>query len=150
MVKWINGRGFVIKKLLSSLLLVFCSVSLIACQPQNEEMTLGSISEISISISNGYGGLNENYFLSNKQEETISIFEVILKNAKEIRQDVNVNNEKPDYDILIRYENDGTQGLHLLLGNVGEESIIMFIGHEENGYIISPKDTNELRKLLDV
>ena len=150
MVKWINGRGFVIKKLLSSLLLVFCSVSLIACQPQNEEMTLGSISEISISISNGYGGLNENYFLSNKQEETISIFEVILKNAKEIRQDVNVNNEKPDYDILIRYENDGTQGLHLLLGNVGEESIIMFIGHEENGYIVSPKDTNELRKLLDV
>mgnify|MGYP003489006184 FL=1 len=150
MVKWFNGRGFVIKKLLSSLLLVFCSVSLIACQPQNEEMTLGSISEISISISNGYGGLNENYFLLNKQEETISSFEVILKNAKEIRQDVNVNNEKPDYDILIRYENDGTQGLHLLLGNVGEESIIMFIGHEENGYIVSPKDTNELRKLLDV
>ncbi len=138
------------KKLLSSLLLAFCSVSLIACQPQNEEMTLGSVSDISISISNGYGGLNENYFLSINQEEAISGFEGILKNAKEIRRDVNVNNEKPDYDILIRYENDGTHGLHLLLGNVGEESIIMFIGHEENGYIVSPKDTNELRKLLDV
>lgn len=138
------------KKLLSLLLLAFCSVSLIACQPQNEEMTLGSVSDISISISNGYGGLNENYFLSINQEEAISGFEGILKNAKEIKRDVNVNNEKPDYDILIRYENDGTHGLHLLLGNIGEESILMFIGHEENGYIVSPKDTNELRKLLDV
>ena len=90
------------KKLLLSLLLAFCSVLLIACQSQNEEITfLGSISDISVSQSNGYGGLNENYFLSIDQEETISDFEEVLKNAKGIRQDVDVTNEKPDYDILI-------------------------------------------------
>ena len=57
--------------------------------------------------------------------------------------------EKPDFDILIRYENGDTQGLHLLLGNEGDERVITYIGHEKYGYIVSPEDTNELRKLLD-
>ena len=63
---------------------------------------------------------------------------------------MDVTNEKPDYDILIRYENGDTHGLHLLLGNVEEESIIMYIGHENKGYVISPKDTNKLRRILDI
>jgi len=139
-----------VKKLLLSLFLTFCSITLIACQSQNEEITLLDIvSDISISKSNGYGGLNESYFLTFNQEETISDFEEVLKNARGKKQKVDTVKDKPDYDILVRYENGETQGLHLLLGNVGEESIIMYIGYEENGYIVSPKDTNELRKLLD-
>lgn len=139
------------EKLLLSFFLTFCSVALIACQSQNEEMTLlDSVSDISISKSNGYGGLNESYFLTINQKETISGFEEVLKNAKGKKQKVDTIKEGPDYDILVRYENGETHGLHLLLGNVEEETIIMYIGHEENGYIISPKDTNELRKLLDV
>lgn len=138
------------KKLLLSLLLAFCSITLIACQSQNEGVTLlDDVSGISISKSNGYGGLNEDYFLS-IQDETISAFEEVLKNAKRKSQDVDVTYEKPDYDILVRYENGDTQGLHLLLGNQGEESVIMFIGHENNGYIVSAEDTNELRSVLDV
>ncbi|WP_100374764.1 hypothetical protein [Bacillus sp. FJAT-45037] len=137
------------KKLLSSLLLAFFSVTLIACQSHNEEMTLlDNVSSILISKSNGYGGLNENYFLSINQEETISGFEEVLKNAKGIGQEMEVTNEKPDYDILIRYENRETHGLHLLFGNTWEESVIMYIGHEKNGYIVSPEDASELRKLL--
>lgn len=139
------------KKVLLLILVAFCCVTLIACQSQKEEMTLlDTVADISISKSNGYGGINENYFLSINQEETISVFEDVMKNAKGISQDVDVTHEKPDYDILIRYENGGTQGLHLLLGNVGEESVIMYIGHEKNGYLVSPKDTNDLRLLIGV
>lgn len=138
------------KKRLLSVLLAFCSITLIACQSQNEEITLlDNVSDISISKSNGYGGLNENYILSINREEAISGFKEVLKNAKGKNQDVDVFNEKPDYDILIRYENGDTQGLHLLLGYAGDESVITYIGHEKNGYIVSPEDTNELRKLLD-
>lgn len=133
-------------------LLLFLSVcTLVACRSQSEEMTiLDRVSEISISESNGYGGLNENYFDSINQAETIADFEEVLKDTKEINQDVDVTNEKPDYDILIRYENGDTHGLHLVLGNVEEESIITYIGHENKGHIISPKDTHKLRRLLDV
>ena len=139
------------KKLLLSLLLTFCGVTLIACQSQNEEMILlDSVSDISISKSNGYGGLNDSYILTINQKETISGFEKVLKNAKQKKQKVDTIKGKPDYDILVRYENGETHGLHLLLGNIEEESIIIYIGHEENGYIVSPKDTNELRKFLDV
>ncbi len=131
------------------LLLYFCTLTLIGCQSQSEEMTLlDNVSDISISKSKGYGGLNENYFASFSQEEIISKFEEILKNAKDTNQDA--TNETPTYDILVRYENGGTHGLHLLLGNEGKKSIFMYIGHEKNSYTVSPDDTNKLKKIIDV
>ena len=63
---------------------------------------------------------------------------------------MDVYNGKPDYDILIRYESGGTYGLHLILGNIGEESILMYIGHENIGYIISPEETSKIRKLIEI
>ena len=132
-------------------LLLFSTLTLFACQSQSEEMKVfDHISEISIANSNGYGGLNKNYVVSINQTEARLAFEEILKNARGKNQDVDVTNGKPDYDILIRYENGGTHGLHLILGNTGAESIVMYIGHENTGYFISPEETNTIRKLLDV
>ncbi|QTN00026.1 hypothetical protein ERJ70_12410 [Sediminibacillus dalangtanensis] len=139
------------KKFMVLAFLICGAITLVGCQATKERMTLlDTITEVSISKSGGYVGLNENYFLTINRVETISGFEKVLKNTKGISHDVDVTNEKPDYDILIRYENGNTHGLHLQLGNAGEESVIMYIGHERNGYIVSPKDTNELRKLLGV
>jgi hypothetical protein len=140
-----------LKKILLCFLFITCSFALIACQTQVEEMKLAdNVTDISISKSNGYGGLNENYILSINQVESISGFENVLQNAKKISQDVDVTNETPDYDLLISYENGETRGLHLLLGNPGEESVIMYIGHEKKSYMVSPKETKKLRTLLDV
>lgn len=139
------------KKILLSLLFITCCFALTACQTQVKEMKpKDNITDISISISNGYGGLNEDYILLMDQENSISGFENVLQNAKKLSRDMYVANENPDYDLLIRYDNGETQGLHLLLGNTGEESVIMYIGHEKQGYIVSPKETKEIRKLLDV
>ncbi|SEI02254.1 hypothetical protein SAMN05192559_107187 [Halobacillus karajensis] len=88
--------------------------------------------------------------LSINQEEAISACEQVMENAKGSSQAVDVMKETPDHDIMIRYEKGGTQGLHLLLGNAGEESILLYTGHETNGFIVAPKDPNEIRKLLNV
>jgi len=116
-----------------------------------DKMTLlDTVSDFSISKSKGYGGLNEDYFVSIHQAEDLSTFEGILKNAKGVKSDVDVNNEKPDYDLFVRYKNGETHGLHLVLGNEGEESIFMYIGHEKNGYTISSEETKLLKSIIDV
>ena len=53
------------KKFLLFFPLAFCSFAFIACQSQMDEMTLlDGGSDISISKSKGYGGLNEDYFVT--------------------------------------------------------------------------------------
>lgn len=138
------------KKITLSLTLFFCALLLFACQSQEKEMTiLDDISSISISKSSGYGGINENYIATIDKETTISRFEEVLKNAVGREQKINVDTEKPDYDILIRYDNGETHLLHLVLGNTGEESRVMYVGHENNGFDISPEGTDILKGVLD-
>jgi len=79
----------------------------------------------------------------------ISVFEDVLTRAERKKQKVNVNEEKPDYDLLIHYENGETHGLHLVLGNKGEKSRIMYIGYENNGFELLSEDTTILRDLLE-
>ena len=135
------------KHIVMFLILSFSTLILISCQSQTKEMTLlDDVSGISISKSNGYRGLNENYFASYSQEESISDFEKILKNTKGTTQDV--TNDTPTYDILIRYEYGDTHGLHLLLGNDGEESVFTYIGYEGN-YTVSPEGTHKLKNIID-
>ncbi|MFC0525453.1 hypothetical protein ACFFGV_17860 [Pontibacillus salicampi] len=139
------------KKWLLVFNLAFFSITLISCQSRMEEMKLlDGVSDISISKSNGFGALNENYFVSIDQSEDISTFSGILKNAKGINREVDVYNEKPDYDILVRYENGEDRGLHLVLGNEGEESIVMFIGNEKKGFTVSSEDTRMLKSIIDI
>ena len=139
------------KKLSFVMLLVFCSFILMACQSQREQMILlDDIQDVSISNSDGYGGMNEDFFMAIDGEEAIEDFEQILKDAKGKSLNVDIVEGKPDYDVLIRYENGESHGLHLLLGDTGEESVVMYAGHEKNGYYISPEKTNELRALLEV
>jgi len=139
-----------VKKILLILLLSFCSLLLFACQSQEEKMTLiDNVSSISMSKSDGYGGLNENYFTTIDQDALTSKFEGVVKNAEGRKQKVDVDEEKPDYDILVRYVNGETHGLHLVLGKTGEKSRIMYIGHEQNGFDIPPEDTKILREMLE-
>lgn len=138
------------KKILLSLTLSFCALLLFACQSQAEEMTmLDDISSISISKSDGYGGINENYFATIDKDTLISRFEEVFKNAEGKKQKVDIDNEKPDYDILIRYKNGETHILHLVLGNTREKSRVMYVSHEDKGFDISPEDTKVLRGVLD-
>ncbi|UOQ83527.1 hypothetical protein [Gracilibacillus salinarum] len=135
------------KQLSLILFLSICFLPLVSCQSANEEMTLlDNVSSVSISESDGYGGLNEHYFTTIEQGELTSEFEEVIKHANSQTQAVS---NQPDYDILVRYENGETHGLHLILGNEGQESTLMYIGHESEGYIVSSESTEVLRKMLD-
>lgn len=132
------------------LILSFCTFLLFACQSQDEELTLlDNISSVFISESDGYGGLNENYFMTIDDDARIRKFEGILKKADGKKQKVDIINGAPDYDMLVHYENGETHGLHLDLGTPGEKSRIMYIGHENNGFDVSPEDTETLREIVD-
>ena len=118
------------KKLFLIVLFLFCAFALIGYQSSKEKMTLfDNITKVSVSKSEGYGGLNENYFTSLNNKKMISSFEEVMESAK--RKSVDVNKEKPDYDILVQYADGNTHGLHLLMGNEGEQSVFMYIGNEE-------------------
>lgn len=140
-----------------SLSLSFCALLLFACQSQEEEMTLlDNISSISISESDGYGGVKENYFMTIDEDAILSKFEEVFKKAEgrkqkaeSRKQKVDVVKEKPDYDILVRYKNSETHLLNLVLGNTGEKSRVMYVGHENTGFDLSAQDTDVLRGILD-
>ncbi|WP_079529525.1 hypothetical protein [Halobacillus hunanensis] len=135
------------KRVFVWLLVLLCAVTLIGFQSAKEEMTLlDNVSKISISKSEGYGGLNEKFFTSYDKKEISSRFEEILKVAK--GKSSGMNNNKPDYDILVEYDNGETNGLHLILGNEGEESLFMYVGHEEDIFKVGPEATRELRLII--
>lgn len=119
----------------------------VGCHSIKEEMSiLDTITQISISNSKGYGGLNENYFVSLDNSEVVLSFEEILKDAKNVKGSYNRLN--PDYDILVQYKNGDTHGLHLFLGNEDEESEFMYIGHEDTIYKVNPEGTRKLRQII--
>jgi len=135
---------------LKRILLFFCLFLLFGCQSNEKHMTLlDDVSSISISKSAGYGGFNEQYVITTDNKAFISVFEDVLTHAKGKKQKVNIKEEKPDYDLRIRYENGETHGLHLVLGNKGERSRIMYIGHENNSFELLAEDTAILRDLLE-
>ncbi|GAE93639.1 hypothetical protein JCM21714_2739 [Gracilibacillus boraciitolerans JCM 21714] len=122
-----------------------------ACQSTNEEMTLlDNIEHVTISKSIGYREFNEDYLDSINGATAINGFEDVLKSAKGVKQEIDVTKEKPDYDIMIYYENGDTHLLHLALGSKDQESQFMYMGHEKNVFIVSSEYTNKLRNILDV
>ena len=132
------------------LTLSFCTFLVFGCQSQDKEMTLlDNISSVSISESDGYGGMNEKYFMVVVHDAFLSEFEKVLTTAKGNELKVSVYKEIPDYDLLVRYANGETHGLHLKLGNIGEKSRVMYVGNENNGFDISPEDTKILRGILE-
>lgn len=107
------------------------------------------ISSISVSKSEGYGGINDDYFITIDEKSSTSEFQDILKKAENKKQKIDVDKESPDYDLVINYGKDKELLLHLVLGDKGEKSRIMYMGNEDNGFNIPAKDTKDLRTILD-
>lgn len=123
---------------------ILCVITLSGCQSPKEMTLLGDITKVSISESEGYGGINEDYFVSLSDKETLDHLEGIIKDAKRTGDEI----KKPDFDLLVEYEEDETHMIHLFLGKEGKESAFMYTGHEKDVYTVSPEATTELRKLL--
>jgi hypothetical protein len=136
-------------KVLYSLLLLLGLSSIVGCQHNQEHMVLldEKVKEINIAKSSGVGDMNQDTFLSIDDRQAIKVFEKAIKTAYKQKSDL--NKAKPDYDVMVEYEEGlPTHAIHLWLGEENEESILMYMVGEGETYLTSSKTTNDLRELI--
>jgi len=123
---------------------------LYACQFHEQETELPKdVSSISVSKSNGYGGINDRFFITIQDDPSKVLFRKIINNAQEGNQRIGMVAKQPDFDVLIRFEDGSTYGLNLILEDKEKQAMFAYVGHENNSYSISANDTLLLRNLFD-
>ncbi|CAM3211784.1 hypothetical protein FITA111629_10155 [Filibacter tadaridae] len=108
------------------------------------------VSEVKISKSNGFGGMNEDIMQSYTDAESIKTFKNAITTAQ--KQIGHVDVSDPEYDVMVEYTSaeEGqlpTHGIHLWLGKKNEKSMFMYIDDDEV-YLTSVKNTQKLRLLI--
>ncbi|WP_419392817.1 hypothetical protein [Cytobacillus praedii] len=140
------------KAIFSILSIIYAAIIMAACQTQQvEKMVLldEKISEIKISESEGFGGMNEDIILSFQDKKSIDVFEKAITTA--VKQPGKVDISEPEYDVMVEYESDKgelpTHGIHLWLGKENEKSTFMYIT-DDYVYLTSTQMTKKLRELI--
>ncbi|OLS33359.1 hypothetical protein [Bacillus sp. MRMR6] len=136
-------------KVIFYLCLLLVLVFQVGCQKKQENMVLldEKVKKINIAISSGVGDMNQEVFLSITDRQSMKVFEKAIETA--INKKAEVNNPKPDYDVMVEYEEGfPAHAIHLWLGEENEESIFMYMVGEGDTYLTSSKTTNQLRAIL--
>ena len=136
-------------KILYSLFLLAGLSLIVGCQNSDgTTMVLldERVKEINVSKSNGVGDMNQDIILSFDDKESIKVFEKAIRTA--VKQQSNINESKPDYDVMVEYVGGfPTHAIHLWLGDEGEKSILMYMVGGET-YLTSSKATDQMRELI--
>ena len=104
------------------------------------------VKEVNVSKSSGVGDMNQDIIFSFNDEQSIKLFEKAIKTA--VKQQSDINETKPDYDVMVEYDGGfPTHAIHLWLGDEGEKSILMYMVGGET-YVTSSKATDQLRELI--
>ena len=105
------------------------------------------IKEVNISESAGIGQMNLDIAFSFEDKNEIKAFERAIKTA--VIEHSNTVETKPDYDIMVEYEEGfPTHAIHLWLGEERERSSFMYMVGEGETYTTTVKVTKQLRELL--
>ena len=136
-------------KILYSLFLLAGLSLIVGCQNSDgTTMVLldEKVKEVNVSKSNGVGDMNQDIILSFDDKESIKVFEKAIRTA--VKQQSNINESKPDYDVMVEYVGGfPTHAIHLWLGDEGEKSILMYMVGGET-YLTSSKATDQMRELI--
>ncbi|WP_338469559.1 hypothetical protein R4Z10_12085 [Niallia sp. XMNu-256] len=137
-------------KVLYSLLLLVGFSFIVGCQNNQENRMVlldERVKEINISKSNGIGDMNLDINHSFNDKESIRVIEKSIRTA--VKQQSNVDEPKPDYDVMVEYVGGlPAHAIHLWLGEKGEKSTLMYMVGEGETYLTSPKATGQLRELI--
>ena len=137
------------KRLYSSILVAGLSL-LVGCQNSAENTMVlldEKVKEVNVSKSGGIGDMNQDMIFSFDDKESIQVFEKAIRTA--VKQQLNINELKPDYDVMIEYDGGfPTHAIHLWLGEEGEKSTLMYMVGEGETYLTSLKATDQIRKLI--
>jgi hypothetical protein len=137
-------------KVLYSLLLLVGFSIMAGCQNSQENTMVlldEKVKEIKVSKSSGVGDMNQDIILSFDDKQSIKVFEKAIRTAG--KQHSNINETKPDYDVMVEYDGGfPTHAIHLWIGEQDEKSTLMYMVGEGETYLTSSKTTNELRELI--
>jgi hypothetical protein len=133
----------------SIIILIFLAILSAGCQaPETMVLLDEKISEVNVSKSNGFGGMNEEILYSFQDKESLTKFENAIISA--VRQPGKADISDPEYDVMVEYQPEGefpAHGIHLWLGGENERSTFMYIG-DDAVYLTSPAHTEKLRELI--
>lgn len=137
-------------KFLYSFLLLAGFSFIVGCQNSEENMMVlldEKIKQINISKSSGVGDMNQDILFTFNDEQSIKAFEKAIKSA--VKQQTDINETNPDYDLMVEYEGGlPTHAIHLWLGEENEKSTLMYMVGEGETYVTSSKYTDQLRELI--
>jgi hypothetical protein len=137
-------------KILYSLLMLAGLSFSAGCENEQENTMVlldEPIKEINISKSNRIGDMNQDIILSLTDKESIKVIEKAIRTA--VKQQSDINEMQPDYDVMVQYEGSfPTHAIHLWVGVEGEKSTLMYMVGEGETYVTSSKVTNQLRELI--
>ncbi|MEH7272696.1 hypothetical protein [Neobacillus vireti] len=137
------------KVLYSFLLLVALSI-IVGCQNSQENTMVlldEKVKEINVSKSSGIGGMNQDIILTFDDKQSIEVFEKAIRTA--VKQQSNINDTKPDYDLMVEYDGEfPTHAIHVWLGEEDEKSTLMYMVGEGETYLTSSKAADQLRELI--
>jgi hypothetical protein len=123
---------------------------IVGCQnSQGNTMVLldEKVKEVNVSKSSGVGDMNQDIIFSFNDEKSIKVFEKAIKAA--VKQQSDIDETKPDYDVMIEYDGGfPTHAIHLWLGEEDEKSTLMYMVGEGENFVTSSKATNQLRELM--
>ena len=137
-------------KVLYSLFLLVGLSLIVGCQNSQENTMVlldEKVKEVNVSKSSGVGDMNQDIIFSFNDKQSIKVFEKAIRTA--VKQQSDINETKPDYDVMVEYDGGfPTHAIHLWLGEEGEKSILMYMVGEGETYLTSSKATNQLRELI--
>lgn len=129
---------------------LFAAFPLFGCSLSGESMALldEEIVQIGLAPSNGTGEMNDEYTIRLTGSQDIQAFEQAITSA--VKKKNKDGLPVPDYDIAVEYkEGFPPHGLHLLLGDPGEKSLLMYVTDDGGYYETTGKATEILRSLIE-
>ncbi|WP_301109108.1 hypothetical protein [Sporosarcina sp.] len=107
----------------------------------------GGIEKVNISKFKSFGSLNKNTSVEIEEKEKLVVIQNAIQHAE--KQPGIVDMAASDYDMEVTYEDGGTQGYHLWLGEKGKKSTIMRVDDTHRIYIVSKEMTELLLTSLE-
>lgn len=127
--------------------IVFISIVFMGCQAMNDNPEPKEISKVSISISDGAGEINSEFFNLYEADEELGVFESAFSNA--VREEGIVDIATPDFDIEVINKHGNVRGYHLWLAEESHKSTLMNMSDTHTIYYVPEEITNQLIDLIN-
>ncbi|WEG18930.1 hypothetical protein PQ478_10710 [Alkalihalophilus pseudofirmus] len=133
----------------AAIITLLIALLLTGCLNRGDPMVLldENIEQVDVSYSRGGGMINDDILYTYSDEAAIQSFQQIITSARKRPVEITT---APDYDIVVSYgEHWPLHGIHVWLGEEGEESVFSYLADFEETYVTNANTTKQLRELVE-